>query len=53
MKTNEVVRGPEMNVDRSRIALLTGAVALAFTSWIPSRARAEPLPSVTVYKSPT
>lgn len=44
-----------MNVERSRITLLTGgaAFALALTTGIWSRARSEPLPGVTVYKSPT
>jgi hypothetical protein len=42
-----------MNVDRSRIALLAGAAALALTGGVRSSARAEPMPGVTVYKSPT
>lgn len=44
-----------MNVERSRITLLTGgaAFALALTTGIWSLARSEPLPGVTVYKSPT
>lgn len=44
-----------MNVERSRITLLTGGAAfsLALTTGIWSLARSEPLPGVTVYKSPT
>lgn len=44
-----------MNVERSRITLVTGGAALALTlaTGIRSRARSEPLPGVTVYKSPT
>jgi hypothetical protein len=44
-----------MNVERSRITLLTGGAAftLALTTGIWSLARSEPLPGVTVYKSLT
>jgi hypothetical protein len=42
-----------MTVERSRIALLTGAAAAALVSGLPSPARPQPLPEVTVYKSPT
>lgn len=42
-----------MTVERSRIALLTGAAAVALASGLPSPARPQPLPEVTVYKSPT
>jgi hypothetical protein len=42
-----------MNVERSRIALLAGAAALAFTGGLWSLARSQPLAEVTVYKSPT
>lgn len=42
-----------MNVERSRIAFLAGAVALALASGGWSSARSEPLPQATVYKSPT
>ena len=44
-----------MHVERSRIRLLTGGAALMLTlvTGIRSRARAEPLPGITVYKSPT
>ena len=44
-----------MNVERSRIRLLTGgaAVMLTLVTGIRSPARAEPLPGITVYKSPT
>jgi hypothetical protein len=45
----------DVHVERSRIALLTGSVALAFTlatgSW--ARAGTGPPRAVTVYKSPT
>jgi hypothetical protein len=43
------------NVERSRITLLTGALALALglTSGRRARASSSPLPEVTVYKSPT
>jgi hypothetical protein len=42
-------------VERSRITLLAGAVAAAFTltRWRPAGAAAGALPEVTVYKSPT
>ena len=44
-----------MNVERSRITLLTGAAALAFivSIGLRTRARSDSLPGVTVYKSPT
>ena len=44
-----------MAVERSRIMLLAGgaAFALALASGTGRRARAESLPEVTVYKSPT
>ena len=44
-----------MHVERSRIGLLTGGAALVLTlvTGIRSRARAAPLPGITVYKSPT
>jgi hypothetical protein len=44
-----------VNVERSRIRLLTGGAALmlTLTSGIRSRTRAESLPEITVYKSPT
>jgi hypothetical protein len=42
-----------MNIERSRIALLAGAAALALTGGLWSPARSEPLPGITVYKSPT
>jgi hypothetical protein len=42
-----------MTVERSRIALLTGFAALALAGGTSSRARAQSLPEVTVYKSPT
>ena len=44
-----------MNVERSRIRLLTGAAALMVTLAVGARgrARSEPLPGITVYKSPT
>ena len=43
------------NVERSRITLLTGglALALALTSGSRSLASSPPRPEVTVYKSPT
>ncbi|MGH7341218.1 MAG: hypothetical protein ACREKH_12070 [Candidatus Rokuibacteriota bacterium] len=50
------VRGSErtsMNVERSRIALLAGAAAVAVTGGLWSSARAQPLGEVTVYKGPT
>ena len=45
----------QVHVERSRIRLLTGGAALMLTlvTGIRSRARAEPLPGITVYKSPT
>jgi hypothetical protein len=45
----------DVSVERSRIRLLAGSVALAFTlaTGLRSRAASEPLPGVTVYKSPT
>jgi hypothetical protein len=45
----------QVNVERSRITLLTGGAALMLTlaTGLWARARAEPLPGVTVYKSPT
>ena len=44
-----------MHVERSRITLLSGAVALALSVSIGlgTRARPDTLPGVTVYKSPT
>jgi hypothetical protein len=44
-----------VNVERSRISLLTGGAALVVTLavGVPSRARSESLPGITVYKSPT
>jgi hypothetical protein len=42
-----------VNVERSRIVLLIGAVALAITSGVWSSALGQPLPPITVYKSPT
>jgi hypothetical protein len=44
-----------MRVERSRIHLLTGGVALAVTLASRRRTRAAPagLPDVTVYKTPT
>ncbi len=44
-----------MSVERSRIRLLTGSVALAFTLATGLRfgAGSEPVQEVTVYKSPT
>jgi hypothetical protein len=44
-----------MAVERSRITLLAGGVAFAAALVTGSRfnARSEPLPEVTVYKSPT
>lgn len=44
-----------MHVERSRIRLLLGGVALGvmLAAGLDSGARAEPLPEVTVYKSPT
>lgn len=42
-----------MTVERSRIALLAGAGALALTSGLPSPAWPQALPEVTVYKSLT
>jgi hypothetical protein len=44
-----------MAVERSRITLLTGGAAftLALVTGRRFHARAEPLPEVTVYKSPT
>jgi hypothetical protein len=47
--------GERMNVERSRITLLMGgaAFALALTTGTWSLARSQPLPGVTVYKSPT
>ena len=43
-----------MHVERSRITLLTGAVALALTvsTGLGTRARSDTLPGVTVYRSP-
>jgi hypothetical protein len=45
----------QVHVERSRIRLLIGGAALMLTlvTGIRSRARAAPLPGVTVYKSPT
>ncbi len=45
----------QVNVERSRIRLLTGGAALlvALTVGGRSRARSESLPGITVYKSPT
>ncbi len=53
--TGERCREDGVRVERSRIKLLTGSVALAFTlgAGVRSRAGSEPLPGVTVYKSPT
>jgi len=42
-----------MTVERSRIALLTGVAAVALAGGLPSPTRPQPLPEVTVYKSPT
>jgi hypothetical protein len=44
-----------LNVERSRITLLTGGAALLMTLAMDSRgrARAQSLPGITVYKSPT
>jgi hypothetical protein len=44
-----------VNVERSRIGLLAGAAALALSliTGIRLHAAAEPLPGVTVYRSPT
>lgn len=44
-----------VNVERSRIGLLAGAAALALslTTGTRSHAAAEPLPGITVYRSPT
>jgi hypothetical protein len=44
-----------VNVERSRIGLLAGAIALALsvTRGIASHAAAEARPGVTVYRSPT
>jgi hypothetical protein len=44
-----------VNVERSRIRLLTGAAALlvTLTAGARSRARSESLPGITIYKSPT
>ena len=44
-----------MRVDRSRRGFLAGGTALVLTlaTRMGSGARAEPLPEVTVYKSPT
>jgi|SoiMetStandDraft_2_1073263.scaffolds.fasta_scaffold4048685_1 hypothetical protein len=43
-----------MNVERSRIRLLTGGLAFAvIVTSGRARAGAAPLPAVTVYKSPT
>lgn len=42
-----------MTVERTRIALLTGIAAFVLAGGAPSSARAQPLPAVTVYKSPT
>jgi len=42
-----------MTVERSRIALLTGAAAVALAGALPSPAWPQRLPEVTVYKSPT
>ena len=44
-----------MAVERSRITLLAGGAAFALTLVTGGRftARSEPLPEVTVYKSPT
>jgi hypothetical protein len=46
---------PGSNVERSRITLLTGGLALALGLARGRRARASspPLPEVTVYKHPT
>jgi hypothetical protein len=43
-----------VKVERSRITLLIGGAAavLFLATGIRSRARAEPLPGITVYKSP-
>ena len=45
----------DSNVERSRITLLTGGLALALclTSGRRAHASSPPLPGVTVYKSPT
>lgn len=44
-----------MDVERSRLILLAGGAALAFTltTRLGSVARSEPLAEVTLYKSPT
>ena len=44
-----------MAIERSRITLLAGgaALALALITGNRSTARSEPLPDITVYKSPT
>ena len=42
-----------MSIDRSRIALLAGAAALILATGLPSAAGSQPLPGITVYKSPT
>jgi hypothetical protein len=44
-----------VNVERSRITLLTGGASLLVTLVVGARgrARAETLPRITVYKSPT
>jgi hypothetical protein len=44
-----------VSVERSRIRLLAGggALVLALATGIRSRAGSQPLPGVTVYKSPT
>ena len=44
----------DVRVERSRIRLLTGGLALAVTlATLRGRVGAAPLPAVTVYKSPT
>jgi hypothetical protein len=49
------VSSGDSNVERSRITLLAGGLALALglTSGRQSRAAPPPLPEVTVYKDPT
>lgn len=42
-----------MSIERSRIVLLAGAAAAALVGGLPSPARSQALPEVTVYKSPT
>jgi hypothetical protein len=44
-----------VKVERSRIRLLTGGAAMMLTlvAGMRSHARAEPLPGITVFKSPT